>query len=34
MYGITSAEGNKYFNEDGSLTFANPEFAEFLQAPV
>ena len=32
MYGITSAQkGNKYFNEDGSLTFANPEFAEFLQ---
>lgn len=32
MYGITSAKrGNKYFNEDRSLTFDNPEFAQFLQ---
>ncbi|MBS6644867.1 MAG: extracellular solute-binding protein [Clostridiaceae bacterium] len=32
LYGISSAKaGNKIFNEDGSLTFENPEFAKFMQ---
>lgn len=32
LYGVSSAKkGSKIFNEDGSLTFNNPEFAKFMQ---
>lgn len=32
LTGVGSAKaGNNYFNDDGTLTFENPEFADFLQ---